>query len=238
MTDPPGPPRQPQIEHNPATDSAQFDQRKGLFAEGGTFNGQVIGYQENNVTQVLPALPTPNTLTPRQRAELLDRLVLRYRERLDNALAHKVRLQLGLHTRPDAVDPAWRRLHLRGLVISKVVPPGTPVVELFDGQQEQLLVLGAPGAGKTTLIVELAQALAARAQLNLQVRLPVVLNIAAWHSGQTLREWLQRALRDVLGVSRRFAAQLAGSDDLLLLLDGLDEVAADHRATCVAAIIA
>ncbi|HEU4328892.1 MAG TPA: NACHT domain-containing protein [Roseiflexaceae bacterium] len=185
-----------------------------------------------------PVPPTPSTLTPRQRMELLDRLALRYRELLDHALAHQVRLQLDLHTRPDAVDPAWRHMLLRGPLTSQLVPLGTPVLELFDGQQGQLLVLGAPGAGKTTLIVELAQALTVRALADAQARIPVVLNIAAWRSGQSLRDWLQGALRDVLGASRRFAVQLAGSDDLLLLLDGLDEVAAEHRTACVAAISA
>ena len=183
------------------------------------------------------APPTPSTLTARQRAELLNRLARRYQELLDHALPHQVRLQLGLHTRPDAVDPAWRRMLLRGPRASfQPVPLGISPLELFDGQQGQLLVLGAPGAGKTTLIVELAQALTTRALADTQARLPVVLNVAAWRSGQSLRDWLAPTLRDLLGASKRFAAQLAASDDLLLLLDGLDEVAADHRAACVAAI--
>ncbi|GAB4211739.1 MAG: hypothetical protein OHK0022_46630 [Roseiflexaceae bacterium] len=200
--------------------------------------GEFYGPVNINHNHPAPVPPTSSTLKPQQRTELLDRLARRYQDLLDHALAHQVRLQLGLHTRPDAVDPAWRRMLLRGPLTSQPVPPGTPLLELFDQQQGQLLVLGAPGAGKTTLIVELAQALTARAQAGGQARIPVVLNIAAWRSGQSLRDWLQRALRDVLGASRRFAAQLADGDDLLLLLDGLDEVAADHRVACVAAITA
>jgi hypothetical protein len=159
----------------------------------GVFHGPVNIHQNHQPS-------TPSTLTTRQRAELLDRLKLRYQELLDHALPHQVRLQLGLHTRPDAVDPAWRRMLLRGpRASSQPVPPGTPVLELFDGQQGQLLVLGAPGAGKTMLIIELAQALTARALADTQARLPVVLNVAAWRSGQNLRDWLAPTLCDLLG---------------------------------------
>ena len=183
---------------------------------------------------VLPA-PT-GTLTARQRSELLARLAISYRERLANALTHQVRLRLGLHTRPDAVDPSWRRMRMCGPFTSQPVPLGTSLLELFDAQQGQLLVLGLPGAGKTTLLVELAQALLVRAQTDPLARIPVVVNVAAWRSGQSLRDWLTTTLPDWLGASRRFAAQLATSDDLLLLLDGLDEVTEAHRAACVAAI--
>ncbi len=178
----------------------------------------------------------PDTLTARQRGELLERLALSYRERLANVLAHQVRLQLGLHTRPDAVDPSWRRMHLCGPAETRPVPDGTPLLELFDSQAGQLLVLGAPGAGKTTLMVELAQTLLARAQADRQARIPVLLNVAAWRSGQSMRFWLAATLSDWLGTSKRFATQLAAGDALVLLLDGLDEVAEQHRAACVEAI--
>ncbi|HEU4325050.1 MAG TPA: CHAT domain-containing protein [Roseiflexaceae bacterium] len=177
-----------------------------------------------------------STLNAHQREELLELLKQRYQALLDNAAAYQVRLQVRLQTCPDAVDPPWRRQILRSPARPRPIPPGTTPAELFDSQNGQLLVLGAPGAGKTTLIVELAQALTQRALLNKKARIPVVLNVASWRSGQTLREWLARALRDVLGASQRFAARLAAGDDLLLLLDGLDELAAERRSGCVQAI--
>jgi hypothetical protein len=178
----------------------------------------------------------PAVLSLHQRADLLNRLSLRYHRRLENTLAREAQLRAGLHTRPDAVDPLWRRLHLRDSVVVRRLPPSVPPLEIFDAQEGQLLVLGAPGAGKTLLIVELAQALTDRALADPYARIPVLLNVSAWRSGQTLREWLPAALRDALGTSKRFAVQLAHSDELLLLLDGLDEVAAEHRAACVRAI--
>ncbi len=179
--------------------------------------------------------PATSALSPHQRSALLDLLALRYRDRLAHNLVHTVRLQLGLHTSPDAVDPAWRRLHLRGPVVSQPIPPDTPLVDLFEAQGWQLLVLGAPGAGKTMLLVELAQALTARAQIDPAQRIPVVLNLASWR-GQLLRDWLAEALRDMLGASRQFASTLARSEDLLLLLDGLDELPEERRDACIGAI--
>lgn len=180
--------------------------------------------------------PQSGALSTQQREALLSRLALRYHRCLENALAHYARLQIGLSIRPDAVDPLWRRLHLRDSSAVQLLPSGTPLLQIFDAQEDQLLVLGAPGAGKTMLIVELAQALTARAQADPRARIPVVLNVAAWRGGQTMRGWLPSALRDALGCSKRFASQLANGDELLLLLDGLDEVAADQRAACVQAI--
>ena len=203
----------------------------------GTFHAPVT-----NTTTIIQrpapaAAGAPRAITPHQRAKLLTLLAGRYAERIQGNLAYAVRLQLGLHTRPAAVDPAWRRLHLRGpLLPSQPVPPGTPPLELFEQQKRQMLVLGAPGAGKTTLLVELAQALTARAQADSAQLIPVVLNLASWQATQTIREWLVDALRPILSVSRKFATQLAEGQDLLLLLDGLDELAEERRAGCVTAI--
>jgi GTPase SAR1 family protein len=203
--------------------------------------GTVIGPVTITNTSVqpppAPATADPLALTPSQRSKLLALLAERYAERIQGNLAYAVRLQLGLHTRPAAVDPAWRKLHLRGpLLPSQPVPPGTPPLELFEQQKRQLLVLGAPGAGKTTLLVELAQVLTARAQADATQPIPVVLNLASWQTAQTIRDWLVGVLPDMLGVSKKFATQLAQGQELLLLLDGLDEVAEERRVACVEAV--
>jgi hypothetical protein len=73
-----------------------IDKRQGTF----------IGHLVQNFSSNAPAVVQSGLLSPRQRSELLARVALSYRERLANALAHQVRLQLGLHTCPDAVDPS------------------------------------------------------------------------------------------------------------------------------------
>ncbi len=111
------------------------------------------------------------------------------------------------------------------------VPSG--MAELFDEARGRLLVVGAPGAGKTTLLLQLALALLERPGKDL----PVLLNLATWRSEfATFDEWLQRILPLELGASKALAEKIRRNTPLVLLLDGLDEVPEDARASCLKAI--
>src|SRR5581483_3002802 len=98
-------------------------------------------------------------------------------------------------------------------------------------------ILGAPGAGKTTLLLELARDLIARAEQDERHPIPVVFNLASWATKrQPLREWLVEELNTKYDVPRKLAQAWIGADVVSPLLDGLDEVAAEHRSNCVEAI--
>jgi DNA polymerase III delta prime subunit len=188
-------------------------------------------------------------LSPRLRADLLSALDARYKQRLKDSLEMQARIALDLHTLPAAVAPQ-HRLHLYGPTRSRAIPLGTPIHQVFDDMGGELLILGAPGAGKTTLLLELARVLVARAQVNPTHPIPVVVNLASWPQHAHKREqgkeqvfllqqwhqWLLDAIHTAAGVSKRVAAQLITVRHLLLLLDGLDEVAEGKRAACIAAI--
>jgi tetratricopeptide (TPR) repeat protein/GTPase SAR1 family protein len=147
-------------------------------------------------------------------------LMLIKNEREQEALLADLREQFGRVTTPTAVPT-------REAAITRA----------FDRFNGQLLILGAPGAGKTTLLLELARDLTARAQADAAHPIPVFVNLSTWGSKpRPLDEWLIEALQDAVGTSKQFAWQLIAGDHLLLLLDGLDEVAAEHRAGCVRAI--
>ena len=174
--------------------------------------------------------------TPPLRADLLELLKSRYATRLSDSLEHEVRLQLGMQETPGALalDP---NLRLVGKQEDCPVPRGTPIHRLFDDAGGRLLILGEPGAGKTTMLLELAQTLVERALENDTGPVPVVVNLSSWaQHGGTLREWLVDALQDDASVSSGLAHTLAQGNILLLLLDGLDEVDASKRAACIAAI--
>src|SRR5262249_50195056 len=117
------------------------------------------------------------------------------------------------------------------------LPAGTQIVQVFDAMDQALLILGAPGSGKTTLLLELARDLLTRAGDDPAHPIPVVFPLATWSvSRKPLVEWLRDELNFRYDVPRAIAQQWVGSDLLLPLLDGLDEVKAEHRAACVAAI--
>lgn len=103
-----------------------------------------------------------------------------------------------------------------------------------------VVVLGGPGSGKTMTLLELAELGLARARRDPSALLPVVLNLSSWSTWATdsLAEWLLDALAIEYGITQALARRWLDDDALLLLLDGLDEVAEPRRAACVAAIAA
>ncbi len=146
-------------------------------------------------------------------------------------------------------------------------PPGTRVIQKFDelGQGGTMLILGEPGSGKTTTLLELARDLLERAQQDANTDLPLVLHLAAWNrsdrkkSGwscfggsksepQKLEDWVIEELHnspvieDLTGkdrhyeIERKVAQYWLREQRLVLLLDGLDEVVPERREGCVAAI--
>jgi hypothetical protein len=202
-----------------------MDKRQGAFYTGGTH------YHYGD-----PRVASPSALAPRLRAELLTALANRYTQRIEDSLAVQARIALELQTMPAAVAPQWR-MHLHGPTPPRELLPGTPIPQVFDQACGELLILGAPGAGKTTLLLELAGDLVARAQADGDHPIPVVVNLASWaQQAQPLEQWLPDAIHAAAGVSTQVAGQLLTGRHLLLLLDGLDEVAEGKRADCIKAI--
>lgn len=116
------------------------------------------------------------------------------------------------------------------------VPPNTPVSTVYDGFERGMLILAEPGGGKTVTILELLRDLIDRARTGGEhERLPVYLSLASWPGGP-LEEWLATELRGQYQVDARFTGSWVAEGRLALLLDGLDEVAAERRAACVTAV--
>ena len=60
--------------------------------------------------------------------------------------------------------------------------------------------------------------------------IPVVLNLSSWTPRQSLADWLVSELKSKYYVSLKIGQPWVDSDELLLLLDGLDEVQSDIPA--------
>jgi multisubunit Na+/H+ antiporter MnhB subunit len=100
-----------------------------------------------------------------------------------------------------------------------------------------LLILGAPGSGKTTALLELARHLLDRAETDPAQPMPVVFNLSSWAARRLpLDQWLIDELHSRYSVPCCIAARWLAAGELLPLLDGLDEVAIAHRVGCVHAI--
>jgi len=113
------------------------------------------------------------------------------------------------------------------------------LADVYDALEGELLVLGAPGSGKTTALLALARELIARAEQDEAHPIPMLFQLATWAAKRgTLAEWLIDEMAQPGGydVHRRVAEQWVGDERILPLLDGLDEVDLEHRAACVEAI--
>ena len=155
---------------------------------------------------------------------------------LDASLHGAALLDLGIKQDPEAVTKyPWA---IKKESTDETLPAGTSMLDIFDsiGMGRSLLILGAPGSGKTTMLLELARQLIARAREDVTYPIPMVFNLASWTEKLTLADWLAQELNNLYSVPRKTAPDWVKRDKLLLLLDGLDEVRQDSRAQCVEAI--
>ena len=176
---------------------------------------------------------------------------------LETSLHGKALIELGLEERLNAVvrpwGLAWERNDMRSPgeiqeMHSQPLPPGTHLIDKFDelGAGRTLLILGEPGSGKTITLLELTKDLIERTELDLTQPIPVVFNLSSWSSHkQTLAQqnsatsfvnWLVQELHTKYQVSKEIGQTWVKQQQLLLLLDGLDEVSAKQRQGCVDAL--
>jgi hypothetical protein len=156
---------------------------------------------------------------------------------LEESLDEVARIELGLADRPGAVEHPWGATVVRPDQPDRPLPRGTPISQVYDELGRRLLILGAPGAGKTTLLLELTRELLDRANSDPAEPMPVVFHLGSWAAERRpLAAWLVGELHKRYGVARRLGQIWVEHDALTPLLDGLDEVAAEQRAACVAAI--
>jgi eukaryotic-like serine/threonine-protein kinase len=155
---------------------------------------------------------------------------------LEPSLAGAAWLVLGVERRPDLFAMGTRSVHRPGRH-PEPLNADTPISAVFDQVGGGQLILGAPGAGKTTVLLQLCEELLDRAAKDPSQPIPVVFNLASWSLRRPpLDAWLVDELADGYQVPRHIATSWVEQDSLVPLLDGLDEVADDSRVECVAAI--
>lgn len=174
------------------------------------------------------------------RREVLKRVRFVF-EQLDphTALWNAMHLRPTLKGRPDAVVRPCHQLVGRVGVPELAIAEGTPIDEVYEKAQGDLLILGDKGAGKSTLLLELAERLLREAEDDPSQPIPVILDLSLWSGEHSrLEKWLLQHLTQAQGyrIPYQAARNLLENRQLLLLLDGLDEVIENRRADCIEAI--
>ena len=157
---------------------------------------------------------------------------------LKHSLYKEVLIRLNLEEHPDAVDNRpWDLILQQPGQPDYNLPAGIPIIDVFDQMNQLLLILGEPGSGKTTMLLELSDALLKRAEADPTHPTPVVFNLSSWaEKRQPLAEWLIDELRTKYNIPKKVAQKWIEDDELLPLLDGLDEVRQEQRNACTEAI--
>jgi hypothetical protein len=133
---------------------------------------------------------------------------------LQPSLPHDILLELGLTERP-AMGTRALDLLVQPDLADRVQAPGTPLIEVFDRLDRALLVLGAPGTGKTTLLLTLARDLLQRAAHNPDQPIPVIFPLSSWAAQRRpLVTWLVDELQQRYDVPRKLSEAWVDEDQV------------------------
>ncbi|MBW4504855.1 MAG: NACHT domain-containing protein [Scytonema hyalinum WJT4-NPBG1] len=238
-------PKEPEKVTNNDLRNSQFG---GGFINADTVNAQRIGGDIWNIKNFFFGQHEAASGKQLTRQEYENRRILLSKVRnswvqgvLERSLYGRVLIELGLEERLDAVNHLGEMVWETPDQPRQILPVGTRVIDKFDEMVagRTLLILGEPGSGKTTTLLELARDLIDCAHNNINQPIPVVFNLSSWGSekqNQTIADWLVQRLNQEYKVSKKLGTFWVKNQQLLLLLDGLDEVKEERQNLCVQAL--
>jgi serine/threonine protein kinase len=188
----------------------------------------------------LPTLPQSflrSSQTRKNHERMLRRLRRSYRELLAQSLQGIAWMELELTERPSAVQNMTNLTLRIATQEERPLPPGISIIQVYEDAEQELLILGEPGAGKSLLLLRLAQDLVEQAKNDESALLPVILPLSSWAAKRsTLSEWMIEQIAQAYDVPRKISEAWVKQEHILPLLDGLDEMDEAVRPACISAI--
>jgi hypothetical protein len=163
------------------------------------------------------------------------------RERRKDTLLHDILLDLDMVDTPEQVMRSHPLESLRSLTSyegnKEIIAAQRSLLDVYDRDdiQGRLLILGTPGAGKTTALLGLAEALVDRALAQPKTTIPIIFELSTWRDDtQSIENWLVERLCDEDGDNRRQKIYEKWIEERILvpLLDGLDELGFERQQLC------
>ncbi|NJL79841.1 MAG: NACHT domain-containing protein, partial [Richelia sp. SM2_1_7] len=182
----------------------------------------------------------PQKITPRE--SLLDKVEEFWIEGVfDKSLDIEETIELGLSEYFDAVNNSSSIQEENYNHENRDLPEGTRAIDVFGelDNKRTMLILGEAGSGKTIALLEIARESISDAKQDTSLPIPVVLNLSSWageKQQKPLADWLVQELNRIYQFTEKQCKSWVENQQLLLLLDGLDEVKETKREACIIAI--
>ncbi|MFD7259635.1 NACHT domain-containing protein [Streptomyces sp. NPDC059874] len=111
------------------------------------------------------------------------------------------------------------------------------ISQALDGSSGKLLILGESGSGKTRSLQQVMHLSIGHALRDDQNPIPFLLHLSDWsNSDRELRIWLMRSIRENYGILPGMFTQWLDRAEVMIILDGLDELKLRDRRDCITAI--
>lgn len=169
----------------------------------------------------------------RERENFLRKMQTHWIEgKLYNSLERKIHLQLKMAEDLSVTSFDNRFRDTANRVITDSID------QVFHTRGRSLLILGEPGSGKTTTLLTLGESLIKDALAAPdQGQIPIIINLSSWGRDQKpLPDWIADELERTMNTPTALTNARLADKKVILLLDGLDEVAETARPACVEAI--
>lgn len=181
-----------------------FDSNDSVFSEAQIAQAGGNLHQTQNISIYsvvnLAGLLRSRQINPSNQQDYKSRKNLLYKVKqswikdvLENSLHSKALIELGLEERLDAVERPSEIAQENSSDLRKSLAQNTNNIDVFKEMDEgrTLLILGEPGAGKTTLMLKIVKSLIADTQQNLSLPIPVIFNLSSWvNKRQSIAQWL------------------------------------------------
>ncbi|MBW4516086.1 MAG: NACHT domain-containing protein [Timaviella obliquedivisa GSE-PSE-MK23-08B] len=154
---------------------------------------------------------------------------------LDVDLAEEPELVAKLRSQSTALE-AQKILTIDG-VHEEAIDSRQPILATYAREdiRGKLLILGTPGAGKTTTLLKLAEQLVGEAIAQPKTVIPIIFELSTWRDdSQSIEAWLLAQLYENFGGDRKrkIYEPWLEKQVLLPLLDGLDELGLVRQKLC------
>lgn len=215
-----------------------------------------IAGRDLNLTQIQGEVETVNVFSPVQLdktpisiVQTIDQKEYQWRQFFLNQIKREVEKSLKIQAstevrlveRNDLVYNPLSTVEEFSLDSGQAFPVGTTSADIFEelGVGRTLLLLGVSNIEKTVTLLKLLESLIIHMENDLSRPFPAVVNLASWTGHRRpiqFADWLIQKLHEIYGVPKTLGQSLIDQEKLTLVLDGLDEVKANYRNSCVKAL--